>query len=126
MVNKSLVWILIILLLIQFIGCYSYNAINIAETERIEKGEKFKVTTFDSTVYYITNVEILETMVKGKEKVVKDNLVYPERVVKIRFEDIKELEVEEIDIESPILIILGVCGVAMIAFAVILTATSPR
>lgn len=123
MIKKSIASILIILILINIVGCYPYNSITTYDTERIEKGEKFRVTTSDGTVYYLTDVEVQKSIVRGKEKVIKDHIRYPDRIVEIRFEDIKSIEVEEIDVVTPILIVLGVSGIVVITFIVIMLAT---
>jgi hypothetical protein len=122
-IKKSIASILIILILINIVGCYPYNSITTYDTERIEKGEKFRVTTSDGTVYYLTDVEVQKSIVRGKEKVIKDHIRYPDRIVEIRFEDIKSIEVEEIDVVTPILIVLGVSGIVVITFIVIMLAT---
>ena len=116
MIKKSIASILIILVLINIVGCYPYNSITTYDTERIEKGEKFRVTTSDGTVYYLTDVEVQESIVRGKEKVIKDHIRYPDRIVEIRFEDIKSIEVEEIDVVTPILIVLGVGFIVLTAY----------
>jgi hypothetical protein len=123
MIKKSIASILIILILINIVGCYPYSSITMYDTERIEKGEKFRVTTSDGTVYYLTDVEVQESIVRGKEKVIKDHIRYPDRIVEIRFEDIKSIEVEEIDVVTPILIVLGVGFIVLTAFFVFIFAT---
>ena len=123
MIKKGIASILIILILINIVGCYSYNSIITYDTVRIEKGEKFRVTTSDGTVYYLTDVEVTKSIIKGKEKVIKDHIRYPDRIVEIRFEDIKSIEVEEIDVVTPILIVLGVVFTGWIVFWAIMYAT---
>ncbi len=125
MLKKSISGILVLLIFINSIGCYSYKKINMYEinmydTERIEKGEKFRITTLEGTVYYLTNVEVQESIVRGKGKVIKQHLVYLGGAVEIRFEDIKSIEVEEIDVKTLLLIVLGASVIVLTVFFVIM------
>ena len=87
MIKKSIAIILIILILINGIGCYSYQHILIKENSyEVIKGGKFKIRTFDSKVYYLLDVEVNGTTVKGIE-MIDDN---QKRVVEIPIENIEE------------------------------------
>ena len=65
MIKKCIASILIILILINSIGCYSYNQIKKEDTEKLGKDDKVKITTLDNNVYYLHNVEIQGSVLKG-------------------------------------------------------------
>ena len=65
MAKKGKASILILVLLINGVGCHSYIQINREDTEKIVEGDKVKITTIDENVYILTNVTIEKSRVKG-------------------------------------------------------------
>jgi len=102
MIKKSIASILIILILINSIGCYSYNQIKKEDTEKLWADDEVKITTIDEKVYILTDVTIEESEVKG--------LVVPThsewlrdiqgKEIVISIKEIKKIEVEKFETGS--------------------------
>ena len=58
MIRKSISGILLLLIFINSIGCYSYKQIKIENTEEFEKNDEVKITTLDEKVYILSDVTI--------------------------------------------------------------------
>ena len=120
MFKKTIASILTVLILINSIGCYTYSQIKKEDTIKLESNDKVKITTLDGKEYYLTNVEIEESILRGytygyeyryhsyrKEKDVT--------AVTIPTEEIKEIEIDKINPYLTALVaITGVIGVFMI------------
>ena len=65
MIKKSVIIILILLVLINSTGCYSYSTIPMDNGEMNEKLDKVRVTTSDDSVYVLRNVTIDSANVRG-------------------------------------------------------------
>ena len=121
MIRKTIASTLIILILINIISCASYKEIQKNNTQEIKATDEIKITTFDGNVYYITDIEVQESVIRGKGRIVKNHTVYLGNIVEVCFEDIKKLEVKEIDLATPIYIVLGVSGTILIVGIVALS-----
>ena len=66
MIKKSIASILIILILINSIGCYSYNQIKKEDTEKLKEDNEVKITTIDEKVYILHDVQIIGSILKGR------------------------------------------------------------
>jgi hypothetical protein len=112
MIKKCITFILIFLILINGMGCYSYHAVKMEDAEKIDMIEKAKIRTFDDKLYILTDVTIQGSEVKGKvarsiyTKWLKD--LQGQEIV-ISFKEIREIEVREYNKGSTtVAIILGV------------------
>ena len=123
--HSGIASILIILILINSIGCYSYNHIKKEDSEKIEEDDEVKITTIDEKVYILTDVTIRESEVKGFVDSVHSEWwrdIKGKEIV-LSLNEIKKFEVEEIDVVTPILIVLGVVFTGWIVFWAIMYAT---
>ena len=123
MIKKSIISVLIILIFIQSFGCYTYSQIEKENTKEIEVVDEFKITILEGTVYYLTDVEFQEFIVRGKEMVIKENLRYPDRIVEIRFEDIKSIEIDEFDGVKTLVVVMGIIFTSYIVLVLIIAAS---
>jgi len=95
MLNKSIAWILIVLILITSIGCYSLSKVKSDNFDDIDKGEVVRITTQDNKVYYLIDIEIQNSKILGYEYV--NNDTSSGRKVEIFAEEIKKIEIDEFD-----------------------------
>ena len=106
MIKKSIASILIILMLLNSVACYSLRDVNVEDTDTIKKYESAKLTTLDDKVYYLIDVEVQETKINGV-----DSKNTQKGIIQFRKEDIKHFEVNSIDLGFTLLTIVGVVGV---------------
>ena len=106
MIKKSIVSILIILILINSIGCYSYNQINKEDTEKNKKYDKVKITILDNKVYYLRDVEIQGSVLKGFKRYKPSYGQMKVEEVVISIKEIKKIEVETFDTGSTTVVIV--------------------
>ena len=99
MIKKSIASILIVLILINSIGCYSYSQINMEDTEKIVEGNKVKITTIEEKVYILTDVMIDSSHIRGMASLSQSELLAGEqkKEIAIPFEEIKEIEIRAYD-----------------------------
>jgi hypothetical protein len=119
MIKKGIASILIILILINSIGCYSYQQI---KKEEIEKDNKVKITTLDNKDYYLHNVEIQGSVLKGFKYIKSHYGQRKAEEVVIHLEEIKTLEVLQYDktlttIMGGSIIIVLLAGIGLIIYA---------
>ena len=119
MIKKSIAIVLILLILIIQMGCFTYQEIKIEDKETIKVAGKVKITTLDDTVYYLFDVEVQGSTVKGKEKT-KTNQI---REVILSAEEIKKIEDEKFGAVQTIGFLLAIAGIALIVTAGIFAAT---
>jgi len=91
MKNKSIALVLVLLVLINSTGCFSYQKLEIENERGVEVEGKVKITTRNDIVYYFYDVEVLESSVKGKQKTPTNQI----KVIVLDVEDIKKIEREE-------------------------------
>jgi len=48
-----------------YLGCYAYSQIKKEDTEKLEDDDKVKITTSDEKVYYLTNIELQDSILNG-------------------------------------------------------------
>ncbi len=106
MIKKSIASILIILILINSIGCYSFQDVKVEDAETNKKHTSAKLTTLDDKVYYLIDVEVQETKINGV-----DSENTQKGIIQFRKEDIKHFEVNSFDPGFTLLTIVGVVGV---------------
>ncbi len=128
MIKKSIASILIILILINGMGCYFYNQIKKEDTKRIEESDKVKITTLDEKVYVLTDVTIEGSEVKGVVGPTHSFSVWPSDIqgkeIVISFKGIKKIEVQEYNKGSSIAAIgLGIVIGGLLVFYVIVGLT---
>ena len=108
MIKKSIASILIILISINSIGCYSHNQIRKWDSEKLKEADEVKITTNDEKIYILTDVTIEGLEVKG--------LVVPThsewlrdiqgKEIVISIKEIKKIEVETFDTGSTKVVIV--------------------
>jgi hypothetical protein len=115
MIRKGIASILIILILINSIGCYSYSQIKKEDTEKIEEYGEAKITTIDDKVYILTDVEIQESILKGYGQ--KDEYLFGfikyrgVKEVVIPIDQIKKIEIKSPDTGLTVLAIIIIIGI---------------
>ena len=123
MIKKSIASVLIILILINSIGCYSYSQIKKEDTEKLWADDEVKITTIDEKVYILTDVEIQGSILRGYGH--KDEYVFGfirkrgvEEVV-IPTDQIKKIEVNKFDpYQTAALTIVLIIGIPIAAWAI--------
>ena len=100
MIKKSIASILIILIFINSIGCWSYSQINSTiDTSEFKKNDRVKITTIDGRVYILTNVTIEGSELKGEvplSHLERERGNIPEEIV-LSLKEIKIIEVGKRD-----------------------------
>jgi len=120
MIKKSIASILIFLILINSIGCYSYNQIMKEDTKKIEENDKVRITTLDEKVFVLTDVTIEGSEVTGfvvptQWKLGRDIHV---EVIVISFKEIKNIEIKEHNTGLTVLTVVLVLGVTIAVLAI--------
>ena len=108
MIRKSIASILIVLILINGIGCYSFQDVKVEDAETNKKYTSVKLTTLDDKVYYLIEVEVRGTIIKGI-----DSNNYQRGIIEFRAEDIKKIEVIKYDAGLTLLTLVGVVGASI-------------
>ena len=107
MIKKSISSILILLVLVNSVGCYSYSQINKEDILEFDEKDEVKITTLDEKIYHLVGVQIQGNIMRGIDKRID---IYPRKVVEIPLEKIAKMEVEK----SHVLLVLGIVIVAFI------------
>jgi hypothetical protein len=107
MIKKSIASVLILLILINSVGCYSYSQIKKGDIFEFDEKDEVKITTLDEKIYHLIGVQIQGNIMRGIDKRID---IYPRKVVEIPLEKIAKMEVEK----SHVLLILGIVIVAWI------------
>ena len=107
MINKSIAWILIVLILINSIGCFPLTQVKPDNLDDIKKEEVVRITTQDDKVYYLIYVEFQNSKIFGYGYVNEDKS--RAREVIILAEEIKKIEVREFDgfLSAVVIVIVG-------------------
>ena len=113
MIKKSIASILIILILINSIGCYSYSQINKESAVIFKEDDTVKIMTIDEKVYELIDVKIDGSEVKGvvvstHSEWLRDN---QSKEVTILFEDIKKIEVPQFNVGLTLGLIIPCAGI---------------
>ncbi len=122
MIKKSIASILIILILINSIGCYSYSQINKEDAEKIEIADEVKITTLNEKVYILSDVTIDGLEVRGV--VVLSHSEWLREIqdgeIVISVKEIKKIEVDKYNpVLSSLALLLGVgVLVVVVVFAI--------
>ncbi len=131
MIKKSISNILIILILVNSIGCYSYQQIKTWQIVKIRKSDevrittseeeidKFvendevKMTTVEEKVYYLHNVQIKGSKLKGLYYTSRSSPRYRREVeeVVIPIDQIKKIEIDSFDTVATIVTIIIILGI---------------
>ena len=117
MINKSIVWILIVLILINSIGCFPLTEVKPDNLDDIKKEEVIRITTQDDKVYYLIYVEFQNSKILGYGYVNEDKSI--SREVVILAEEIKKIEVREFDGFLSAVVIVAVGGI-VVGFAALI------
>ncbi len=104
MIKKSIVSIIIVLILNIQSGCFSYQEIKLEDEETVKLAGKVKITTLDNKEYFLFDVEIQGSTVKGKEKTHTNQT----REIILSAEEIKKIEDEEFQLGLTILVIVAI------------------
>jgi len=116
LIKKSIIIVLIVLIFLNSVGCYTYS--------QIEKDE-IRITTFDNSVYYLIEVEIDRSVLMGYkyEKVYQRDRERRENVrvgdqISIPFHQIKEIKIDEFNPYLTALTVILIIGIpiAIVAF----------
>jgi hypothetical protein len=111
MIKKHIASILIILILINSIGCYSYNQIKIGNTKEFEKDDNVKITTLKEKVYNLHHVQIEGSELKGLSfNQFEGDVVIPTN-------QIKKIEVHEFSFALTSVGVILIIGLPLVAFA---------
>jgi ABC-type ATPase with predicted acetyltransferase domain len=92
LIKKNIAILLIIIILVNTLACYSYQQI---KKEKLEKDDKVKITTTNGSVYYLYHVKIQESILKGINRSY-DSKMKPDEIT-IILEDIETFEVYRYD-----------------------------
>ena len=121
MIKKSIASLLIILILINSIGCYSYSQINTESAVIFKEDDKVKITTLDEKIYILYNVKIGESEIKGVTY-----LTHSEKLGDIRgkevvipTEQIKRIEVEKHNTGRTVLAVVLIVGIPIAVLAIV-------
>ena len=121
MIRKGIASILIILILINSIGCYSYNQIKKENTGEFEKDDEVKITTLDEKVYYLHDVEIQGSILKGYGyKYIYWGYRNKREEVVIPTDQIKKIEVDKFNPAITALTVVLIIGIPIAALAIAL------
>ena len=90
MKSKIISNIIIVMIIIQNVGCYSYSQILKEDIQVIDDDDNVKITSLDDKIYLLSDVEIEKEIVRGTDK-----SVYPRKELNIPVEEIAKLEVEK-------------------------------
>ncbi len=127
MIRKSIASILIIIILINVVGCSSYQQVLLEtdadqeivlmpDEETLRKSEKVIITTLDDKTHELTNVKIQGLIFKGAEWISASKF----QEVVISAEEIKKIEVMGYDGGLTFLAIIIIVGAPILIFAVIM------
>ncbi len=113
MMKKSIASVLVLLILINSIGCYSYSQIKKEDAEKIEKDDEVKITTIYEKVYYLHDVQIKGSKLKGLYYTSSSNPRYRREVeeVVIPTDQIKKIEIKSSDTGLTVLTIIIIIGI---------------
>jgi len=125
LIKKSIIIVLIVLIFLNSVGCYTYSQIEKDELIEIEKKDEIRITTFDNSVYYLIEVEIDRSVLMGYkyEKVYQRDRERRENVrvgdqISIPFHQIKEIKIDEFNPYLTALTVILIIGIpiAIVAF----------
>lgn len=120
MINKIVVLVLIPLIFVQSMGCYSYQTTKLQDIEQTEKIEKAKITTIDGQSYDLEQITIKEDRVSGLISIsVGERFRGKQKEeIEIPFSEIKKFEIRKANTEtSSSLLVLFVLGIiALVSF----------
>ena len=68
MIRNHVTPIIVSLLFMNYSGCFPYQEVRTEDKAEIEKGGKVKITTTNDEVYFLTNVSVTDSLIKGIEK----------------------------------------------------------
>ena len=118
MIKKSIASILILLIFINSIGCYSHNQIRKWDSEKLKGADEVKITTIDKKVYILTDVKIEGSEVKGV--VVTSHSEWLRDIqgkeIVISLNEIKKIEVKELN--SVFIGVAAALGIVLLGYAV--------
>lgn len=119
MIKKSIASILIILILINSIGCYSYSQIKKEDSEELEVDDEVKITTLDEVVYILVDVEIQGSILKGHrlEYIYWRDYGFDLEEVLIPTEQIKKIEIDKFDPVQTVFLIVLIIAIPVAAMA---------
>jgi len=119
MVNKSIARVLIILILIHNIGCYTYSQIEKDDMIEIEKDDEIKITTLNGKVYKLTDVEIQGSVLKGHrlEFMFRKDFGFDLEEISIPTEQIEKIEVDKFNPAITVLAVVLIIGIPLAAIA---------
>jgi len=92
MIKKSIASILILLIFINSIGCFSYKPIGIDDKNEIERAREIRLTTVDNKEYILQNFTVTDSTISGNQRV--ENYV-SERKIEFQVDQISKIEVEK-------------------------------
>jgi hypothetical protein len=120
MIKNYVTSILIILILINSIGCYSYFQINREDTDKIEKDDDVKITTLDEKVYFLTDLTIEGSEVKGLAVLSRSEQLrdIQAKEIVISINEIKRIEVY--NFSKAVLTVVFIIAIPMAFIAIIL------
>ena len=95
---------LIFLILNTCMGCFSYQALEINDKQKIKVEGKVKITTSEDDVHYLYDVEIEGGTVTGKEKTETNKI----RELVLAVDEIKKMEQEEFQTGLTILVLMAI------------------
>ncbi len=132
MIKKSIVCILIVLLLINSIGCSSYQKVLFVidadqelvlapSEETFQKNEKVLITTWDGKTYTLTGVKVQGFEFRGIEWISNSKF----REVVISAEEIKKIETQQSDTGLTLLPLAIIAGI-FLGFIFYVLATSQK
>jgi hypothetical protein len=110
MIKKSIASVLVLLILINSVGCYSYSQIKKEDAEKlwIWPDDRVKISTIDEKIYILTDVTIKGSEVKGL--VVRNHSEWLRDIqgkeIVISFKEIKKIEVETFETGSTKVVIV--------------------
>jgi hypothetical protein len=116
--HSEIASIFIILLLIM--GCYSYNLIKKEDIEKIEEYDEVKITTLVDKVYYLHNVEIQGSVLKGYKYIIQPYREKRVEEVVIPTDQIKKIEVDKFNPAITALTVVLIIGIPIAALAIAL------
>ena len=119
MMKKSIASVLVLLILINSIGCYSYSQIKKEDAEKIEEGDEVKITTIYEKVYYLHDVEIQGSILKGYGyKYISWGYQNKREEIVIPTQQIKKIEVDKFNPAITVLTVVLIIGIPIAAFAI--------
>jgi len=122
MINKIIANILIPLILLHGMGCYSYKSLKVDDAQKTDKIEKAKITTINDKTYTLTDVTIEESQVKGFIAATHMGWVqkrHGEEIL-IPLEEIKKIEVDYFNqSKTTVTIILGIVALSFLVVLIL-------